>query len=91
MKNRLKILFNSIAGCCLIMLSPVTINGKQPKPQDSTVSATARFSDLDSMDFIEMLNSVDVGKTSELIQKFQTKEGRLVCLMGSILQKVNVR
>lgn len=87
MKNRLKILFNSIAGCCLIMLSPVTINGKQPKPQDSTVSATARFSDLDSMDFIEMLNSVDVGKTSELIQKFQTKEGKTRLLNGKYTPK----
>lgn len=34
------------------------------------------------MDFIEMLNSVDVKNTSELIQKFQTKEGKTRLLNG---------
>lgn len=37
---------------------------------------------LDDMTFLEMLNSVDVGKTSELIQKFQTKEGKTRLLNG---------
>lgn len=37
---------------------------------------------LDDMSFIEMLNSVDVGKHSELIQKFQNKEGKNRLLNG---------
>ena len=41
-----------------------------------------RIKELDDMDFIEMLNSVEVGKTSELIQKFQAKEGKNRLLNG---------
>lgn len=46
------------------------------KPEES------RDVNLDDMTFLEMLNSVDVGKTSELIQKFQTKEGKNRLLNG---------
>lgn len=41
-----------------------------------------RIPHLDDLDFIEMLNSVDVSKVSELIQKFQTKEGKTKLLNG---------
>lgn len=41
-----------------------------------------RIEQLDDMDFIEMLNSVDVGKASSLIQKFQNKEGKNKLLNG---------
>lgn len=49
-----------------------------------TISAqkTERIQALDDMDFIEMLNSVDVSKASDLIQKFQTKEGKTKLLNG---------
>lgn len=47
-----------------------------------TEAAPQRIEALDEMDFIEMINSVDVGKTSELIQKFQTKEGKTRLLNG---------
>lgn len=41
-----------------------------------------RIEQLDDMTFIEMLNSVDLGKQSEFIQKFQLKEGRERLLKG---------
>ncbi|MCH5240133.1 MAG: OmpA family protein [Muribaculaceae bacterium] len=37
---------------------------------------------LDDMDFIEMLNSVETGSASSLIQKFQAKEGKNRLLNG---------
>lgn len=43
---------------------------------------TSRIESLDELDFIEMLNSVDVSKYSDLIQKFQTKEGKTKLLNG---------
>lgn len=41
-----------------------------------------RIEELDEMDFIEMLNSVDTGSASSLIQKFQAKEGKNRLLNG---------
>lgn len=41
-----------------------------------------RIEALDNLDFIEMLNSVEVGKSSDLIQKFQSKEGKARLLNG---------
>lgn len=41
-----------------------------------------RVQELDDMDFIEMLNSVDTGSGSSLIQKFQAKEGKNRLLHG---------
>ncbi|MCH5227445.1 MAG: OmpA family protein [Muribaculaceae bacterium] len=41
-----------------------------------------RIEALDNMNFIEMLNSVDTGKSSALIQKFQAKEGKNRLLNG---------
>lgn len=38
--------------------------------------ADTRIEALDELDFIEMLNSVDTGSASALIQKFQAKEGK---------------
>lgn len=49
---------------------------------DEKGSVNSRIEALDELDFIEMLNSVDVSKTSELIQKFQTKEGKTRLLNG---------
>lgn len=50
--------------------------GSGPKEGEERIQA------LDDMDFIEMLNSVEVGKASELIQKFQSKEGQTRLLNG---------
>lgn len=41
-----------------------------------------RIEELDDLDFIEMLNSVDPGSGSALIQKFQAKEGKNKLLNG---------
>lgn len=41
-----------------------------------------RIEELDEMDFIEMLNSVETGAASQLIQKFQAKEGKNKLLNG---------
>ena len=41
-----------------------------------------RIAALDDLDFIEMLNSVDPGSGSSLIQKFQAKEGKNRLLNG---------
>lgn len=35
-----------------------------------------RFEELDNLDFVEMINSVDVGTAGPLIQKFQNKEAK---------------
>lgn len=42
----------------------------------SASAAPQRSEDLDSLSFIEMINSVDLGEQSEFIQKFQNKEAR---------------
>lgn len=41
-----------------------------------------RIAELDELDFIEMLNSVETGTASSLIQKFQAKEGKNRLLNG---------
>lgn len=78
MKNLLKIMYkNAIVGvlslCCLYPLETFAADKN---------SGNTRIEALDELDFIEMLNSVDVTKTSDLIQKFQTKEGKTKLLNG---------
>ena len=41
-----------------------------------------RIEELDDLDFIEMINSVETGSGSQLIQKFQAKEGKSKLLNG---------
>ena len=50
--------------------------------KDNGKEAHGRIQELDDMDFIEMLNSVDTGSGSSLIQKFQAKEGKNRLLNG---------
>lgn len=76
MKSHLKILFKIVV-IILSFLYPVNKVSAEEAPEKS-----ARMEDLDELDFIEMLNSVDVSKASELIQKFQTKEGKTKLLNG---------
>lgn len=56
---------------------PVDLYGKT-----SVKNENERIPELDDMDFIEMLNSVETGSTSSLIQKFQAKEGKNRLLNG---------
>ena len=47
-----------------------------------TITPNQRMEELDEMDFIEMINSVETGSASDLIQKFQAKEGKNKLLNG---------
>lgn len=55
---------------------PASVSAGKPAAEEE------RFEELDNMSFIDMVNSVDLGKQSELIQKFQTKEGKTRLLNG---------
>ncbi len=76
MKNRLKIRLCKAAliACTLALATSPT--WAQKKEQ------TGRVEELDALPLIEMLNSVETGKTSELIQKFQNKEGKTRLING---------
>ena len=81
MRNRLKtsykpFLFGMVSAMGLFF-SPISAFAVGDKDHSN-----ARIEALDELDFIEMLNSVEVSKTSELIQKFQTKEGKNRLLNG---------
>lgn len=80
MKNLLKTLYKGLTVICLLSSSFLSVGASSPKKPD--VTEEGRIEELDRMDFIEMLNSVDVKNTSELIQKFQTKEGKTRLLNG---------
>lgn len=59
------------------VLSSSSLYAKTPEKETED-----RIAELDDMDFIEMLNSVDAGSGSALIQKFQAKEGKNRLLNG---------
>lgn len=82
MKNHLKILSKKMLAVAFLSLSGIgMINGESAEPKDTRPTST-RIASLDDLDFIEMLNSVETGQTSPLIQKFQTKEGKTRLLNG---------
>lgn len=72
MKNRLKTLFKHLIVLSGILLSTGNIASVAAEPHTN----------LDDMDFIEMINSVETGKTSELIQQFQQREAKNRLLNG---------
>lgn len=80
MKNLLKTLYKGLTVIFFLSSSFLSVGASSPKKPD--VTEEGRIEELDRMDFIEMLNSVDVKNTSELIQKFQTKEGKTRLLNG---------
>lgn len=69
LSKRLALLLGSVAICVASASAEKPVQGQ-------------RDASLDDMSFLEMLNSVDVGKGSELIQQFQTKEGKTRLLNG---------
>lgn len=77
MKNHLKTLCK--ASAALFMCISLSVSSYAA---DDKGNGNSRNPELDNMDFIEMLNSVDVEKYSSLIQKFQTKEGKTRLLNG---------
>lgn len=81
MKNLLKTLFKHTIAVFLFLIFPLT-SFTSNAADNKTQNTDKRIEALDDLDFIEMLNSVDVSKVSELIQKFQTKEGKTRLLNG---------
>lgn len=79
MKNRLRILFNPSTMKTMAVMVAMFLFAIPVQSQERSHS---RIEQLDDMDFIEMLNSVDTGKGSELVQKFQAKEGKTRLLNG---------
>lgn len=61
----------------LCILFPLNITAKTHEKETNE-----RIAELDELNFIEMLNSVDTGDASSLIQKFQAKEGKNRLLNG---------
>ena len=75
LKNKIFLFF--CLGLIYCFFSPVKAEGKWNEAQNNE-----RIQDLDDLDFIEMLNSVETGTGSSLIQKFQAKEGKNRLLNG---------
>lgn len=82
MNRALKILFKRVSVLAVAAFIPFGLAMAANNENDN-----ARDAALDDMTFLEMLNSVDVGKSSELIQKFQTKEGKTRLLNGKYSPK----
>lgn len=61
----------------IFVISPFKVQSKTIEKETEE-----RIAELDEMNFIEMLNSVDTGSASALIQKFQAKEGKNRLLNG---------
>lgn len=79
MRNRLKTLYKLVLTALILGYGVVDTQAAEKK---KVAESDQRIEALDNLDFIEMLNSVDVGKYSELIQKFQSKEGKSRLLNG---------
>lgn len=79
MRNLLKILFKFSSLRASFLYVAMTLLTIPAQGQDASRSRIER---LDEMDFIEMLNSVDTEKGSDLVQKFQAKEGKTRLLNG---------
>ncbi|MCM1377315.1 MAG: OmpA family protein [Clostridium sp.] len=65
-----------LASGLLVVSMPATA---ERKPDNTPVE---RVAELDDMSFIDMLHSVELGKGSATVQKFQDKEGRTRLLNG---------
>lgn len=74
MKNHLRILYKTLLTGAVMLVASSALADKKEVPQ--------RNPQLDEMTFIEMINSVDLGKQSEFIQQFQYKEGKSRLLNG---------
>lgn len=66
----------------LILLFFVCLLAFQLYAKTDEKEEVSKLAALDEMDFIEMLNSVETGNASALIQKFQSKEGKTRLLNG---------
>lgn len=74
MKSLLKISYKLAAVCIVACASGLAL--------PIALSANPELQALDDMDFIEMINSVETGKQSDLIQQFQQREAKNRLLNG---------
>ena len=79
MKHIIKISFDKIIR--FVLLTAVFLTGSFAYAK-TIKEPEGRIELLDEMDFIQMLNSVETGSGSSLIQKFQAKEGKNKLLNG---------
>lgn len=75
MKHRLNRLYKVLTFTALLTFC-LSASGEEPVDQRERISA------LDDLRLIEMINSVETGKTTDLVQKFQEKEGRTQLVNG---------
>ncbi|MCM1152809.1 MAG: OmpA family protein [Muribaculum sp.] len=85
MKNLWKTLSKYIA--CVALATSMLLTVVPSSAQSNTPESAGRIHELDEMTFIEMLNSVDLGKASATVQKFQAKEGNNRLLNGKYGKK----
>lgn len=71
---------SKIKSLVILMVCTLSYGSILAKSEDNEFNG--RIDSLDDMNFIEMLNSVETGAASELIQKFQAKEGKNRLLNG---------
>lgn len=83
MKNRLKTFFDHI--CVIVMIMTVCPVMAQPR----SANIPERDEELDNLSFVEMVNSVDLGKNADLIRKFQDKEGKTRLLNSRSVPKTD--
>ena len=66
----------------ILIISIISLCYYKAEAKDDGNNSSQRIEALDNLSFIEMLNSVDLGSTSALVQKFQAKEGKTRLLNG---------
>ncbi len=79
MKNLLRSCYKTVASVCLACVGLYA--------SAETTDQSHRIDELDELSFVEMVNSVKLGKNSELIKKFQEKEGKNRLLTGRNVPK----
>ena len=77
-----KIFISSLFLIVCQLFCVINISAKGKTTDNIIVNPGERIQELDDLNFIEMLNSVDAGDASSLIQKFQAKEGKNKLLNG---------
>lgn len=82
MKSLSRILYSKRVVACLLSFLCMTTPFSLFSIEKDLKATSQRIESLDELDFVEMLNSVDLGSTSSLIQKFQAKEGKNRLLNG---------
>lgn len=83
MRNHWKIFFNRLAVAIVAM---TVVPGLAQARSGET---SERDEELDNLSFVEMVNSVELGKNAELIRKFQDKEGKTRLLNSRTVPKTD--